>query len=203
MYLQSCAHCDPQALDLTALDWTDWLNKIALNEFLAFPPYWLDTIDDNNNNNKRNSNNGSSTGTDKKARASNNDEQMYLQTWEPGARLQPTESYQKVFHVQNKLGISPLLANNSTPMCHKFYATGQCKRSCRRSHSPLDEDEKRTWRSFIDHCKERYHSFINNMGRPNRTPTNQTQYTHTRQQTPNRHSPRPPTPTQSKNDEPN
>ena len=161
MYLQSCAHDDPQALDLTALDWTDWLNKIALNEFLAFPPYWLDTIDENDNN-KRHETSGGTTGPNKKG---------------------CTESYQKVFHVRNKLGISPPppFANNGTRVSHKFYATGHCKHSYRRSHTPLDEDERRTWRAFINHCRDRYHSFINNMERFNRTPTIQTQ--HTQQQT--------------------
>lgn len=102
MYLQSCAHGDPQTRDLTALDWTDWLNKIALNEFSAFPPYWLDTIDHNDKKNDM-----EPVEAHQDALTPNNDDTAYLQTWEPDARLQASESYQKVFHVRKKLGINP------------------------------------------------------------------------------------------------
>ena len=98
-------------------------------------------------------------------------------------QMNPT---QKVFHVRNKLGTNPPLPSSGIPLCHKFHATGQCKRSCRRSHSPLNEDEKRTWRAFIDHCREKYHQFLTSVGKYQRLQNQQhtTQTTTTAQTKP-------------------
>ena len=196
MFLRSCAQGETQQLNIMALDWSEWLTRIAMNEFSAFPPYWLN-LEDIPDNNKRiyNSSTGGGSQPTSKRQRQTNDDTVYLQDWEPGSRLQPNESYQKVFHVRNKLGTNPPLSSSGIPLCHKFHATGQCKRSCRRSHSPLNEDEKRTWRAFIDHCREKYHQFLTSVGKCQRLQNQQhtTQTTTTAQTKPSptiKHSPK-------------
>ena len=160
MFLQSCATGDIKKLAFDTLDWSELLKQISLNEFVATTPTWLDIsatktrgIDD------------TSAGKNKRARTDNDRDKAYLLDWESGSRLQSDESYQRVFHVRNKLGTTPPLAANGTPLRHKCFATGQCLKGCRRSHGPLTEEERKTWRHFIDHCCKRYNEFRLNINR--------------------------------------
>ena len=161
LFLQSCGNGNPQDIDIDALDFTDMLTKIQFGEYTATTPAWLDAPDTG----KRESGSEPSGGGKRARIDTDNQEKDILQSWERGARLQSTESFQKVFHIKNKLGLQPPMASDGLPLCHRYFATGQCLKNCKRSHAPLTEDSRKAWKNFIDHCRKNYAKFTSGNSR--------------------------------------
>lgn len=97
---------------------------------------------------------------------------IHLRTWESGARLQATEQFKQIFHVQNKQGHTPPMSNTGQPLCHRFYATGRCSDTYKRYHEPLNQQEQQLWRAFLDHCRSKYQRFSSRFQHTIRNPRN-------------------------------
>ena len=171
MFLHSDALGNPQRINIIVLDLADFLNKIAMDEFIASQPWWLDQSED------KKCTNNTSTNPTKHPRRDRHDHHdqgntIHLQTWEIGARLQVNEQFKQIFHVQNKQGHTPPLSHTSKPLCHPFYAIGRCSDTCKRYHETLNQQEQQLWQAFLDHCRSKYQRFSSRFQHTVRTPRN-------------------------------
>ena len=165
LYLRSYALGNPRRLNIATLEWAEILNSIAMNEFIANEPWWLETTADRKRSNPTSTSNTSKRGRNNRDNRDRGHE-VKLRNWEPGSRLNRDESFQKIFHWKNREGMTRPQTSSGREICHHFFANGHCTDGCTRSHAPLTDTERTAWRSFIDHCRSNFAKFSNNHTRP-------------------------------------
>lgn len=108
---------NPQLINFIALEFDEMLTKIVMGEYIATKPWWLEQ---QMTSNKRHMHQNQQGGKRPRPDPPNNDNKIYLQEWDQGAKLCPNEAFHLIFHVSNKVGATPPLSNTGVPLCHRF-----------------------------------------------------------------------------------
>ena len=176
-FLDSCAHGDPDKIDIHKLDFSDIMEQVERREYNSKIPSWIKKLvkkqeaskkpsferdpgygQEGGGNNGGGGGGGGGGGNGRQKRRqfnNNNDNNRSRRIMNPNVKenckLKPNEQFRDIFHPRNVRTLTKPKFKTGGEMCLRFHSLGFCFGDCKHitGHSDMDADETADFCQYV------------------------------------------------------